>query len=122
MPSCDQRKNVKTLSTLGWLCLVAGLGFGCSKKSVPPDPAAGTAQTDAAAPAEAPATAPDPGAADGGYDAKVALALQATSGAPLTDAQKEAAARAERQLLDAVEKDPKAAEAYKNLQRARNGR
>ena len=62
------------------------------------------------------------GANDGGYDATVAAALHASSGAPLTEAQKEAAALAEKKLLDSVEKDPQAAEAYKNLQRLRNGR
>lgn len=82
------------------------------------------AATNAAAPAEATtadSTAGQP-TGDGDYDAKVATALRATSGAPLTEAQKEAAHRAEKQLLDSVEKDPKAAEAYKNLQRLRNGR
>ncbi len=96
-------------------------GGGCSKKAVPAQ-STETASTETPSPAADAAPAASAGAADGGYDSKVALALQATSGAPLSEAQKEAAARAEKQLLDSVEKDPQAAEAYKNLQRLRNGR
>lgn len=114
---------MKILSIIGWSCLIAaGLTCGCSKKAATPE------ATTAATPAEpeaATGASPRPaeaGVADGGYDAKVAVALQATSGVPMSEAQKEAAARAEKQLLDAVEKDPQAAEAYKNLQRLRNGR
>lgn len=111
---------MKSLYILSWLCVVAGLGFGCSKKEQAAAPVADTAVAEPVDPAVVAET--DPAAADGGYDAKVAAAYHATSGAPMSEAQKEAAARAEKQLLDSVERDPKAAEAYKNLQRLRNGR